>query len=430
MQFNRSGMIRLSALFWAGLLFANANFAEDASHVRLHGLEQLLEAAIGQSQSLEAIRGKSAVLRERSNHLSHWDDPEVRLGYGRDVNVGSDLKTSRYPRHEYDASLRIFPRNPWEVSARKGKIEAKQAEVQLRMEVQTKQLRREVEELYWDASYTQAEREAQAALVEIKQAQAKGVQTLLQNGQVTLDESLPIQMEQLESVLEMDALEQELHSLMGQLSRLTGVAAEQIHLVPAPAIPADAFDLPYDTWKQRAVKNRLELAIFNAKIDYSKAALKEAHASDIPWIKHIEGGYQVVNDYGDRDSYAVQIAISIPWFTDRDGGLASAQAELNSQHRQKMLSRKQIEAEVSRLVKRFRFEYTQWQRYQSEIRPMADILRETVRNLEAGQRSSSPSYWNTKSALLELEFKELRLSKRYLKLRLQAEAVLGGRLEV
>jgi outer membrane protein TolC len=430
MQFNRSGVISVSGLFLAGLLFVNASFAEAASHVRPHGLEQLVEAAIDESQLMEASRGRSAVLRERSEHLSHWDDPEMRLGYGRDVNVDSELKSSRYPRHEYDASLRVFPRNPWEVRARKGKIEAEQDEVQLRMQVQTQQLCREVEELYWDASYTKAEREVQAALVEIKQAQAKGVQTLLKNGQVTLDESLPIQMEQLDSAMERDALEQELQNLLGQLSRLTGVAAGQIRLDPTHAIPTNAFDLPYDAWKQRAVENRLELAIFNAKIDYSKAALKEVRASDIPWIKHIEGGYQVVNDYGDRDSYGVQIAFSIPWFTDRDGGLASVKAELNSQHRQRMLSRKQIEAEVNSLVERFRFQQAQWQRYQSEIRPMADVLRETVKNLEAGQRLSNPSYWNAKSALLELEFKELRLSKRYLKLLLQAEAVLGERVEV
>lgn len=430
MKSNRCYVTSIARFVCAGALSLGACIAEADTTEHRYGLEQLVEAAINESQFLEASRGESAALRKRSENLSHWEDPELRLGYGRDVNVDSALKSSRYPSHEYDASVRVFPRNPWEVKAREDMLEAELDEVSLRMQVQALQLRQNVENLYWDAVYVQAERAAQTALIEVKKEQAKGMDTLLSTGQATLDQSLPIQMDRLESAMELDALEQELQKLLGEMSRLSGVPAEQIQLASIREIPAGAFDFPYDSWKQLAVENRLELAIYNAEIDYTEATLKETRASDILWVKHIQGGYRIENDYGDSDSYGVQIAFSIPWFTDRDGELSSAQEELNSQHRQRALSRKQIEAEVSNLVESFQFQQAQWQRYQAEIGPMADALRSTVKNLESSQNHSSASYWNAKSALLELEFKELRLSKRYLKLLLQAEAVLGKRLEV
>jgi outer membrane protein TolC len=212
---------------------------------------------------------------------------------------------------------------------------------------------------------------------------------------------------------------------LGQLALLAGVPKETIQLQAPPAMTAEAFQLPFESWKQQAIENRLELDIHDTNIEYIRAEIQAIKATEIPWLKHIQANYRVLNDYGDRDGAGVEIAFSLPFFTGNDGKEKAAYATLNSQQKQRFHTIKMIEVETSNLVDEFKALEQQWNNHRDAIGPMADELRESVDRMAEQNRQSTNAYWDTRIALFELESKELQMMHLYQQLLLKSKATLG-----
>ena len=390
-----------------------------------HEIEQLIQGALLRSPALEMVEGEAKSVKAEESHLSHWEDPEMRLGYGRDTNVSSQLRSSRYPSHAYDASLRLFPKNPWEVRAVRKKLRAESRLVELSKQDVSAELSAEVRSLYWDFCYTRANATLLQQFVAIRKEQNEGMEILLNSGQVTLEQHLAAQMKQINTVMKLEALKQNEREMLGELSRLTGVEKAAIRVSEPSRISEDAFQFPFQQWKALALKNRLELNQYDAEIAHAKAEIEAIKAGDILWVKHIEGSYLVRNDYGDRDSYGVEVAFSIPLFSPRDGRKEMAAATLNSQERARFYGVKIIEVEVSNLIDDFIAMEAQWSAHTSGMAPMVDTLRSSVEAMEEQGNNHNRSYWDAKVGLLELEMNELQYAWQYQKLQLLAASVLG-----
>ncbi|MEM6884991.1 MAG: TolC family protein [Verrucomicrobiota bacterium] len=390
-----------------------------------YSVSDLVNLAQSHSPELSLLQGRLQAAQARHTNVSNWDSPELRMGYGREANTLNRFRNSEYPNHQYDASLRIFPRNPWAVGATKQRLASETEMIRLTQTEATHQLRLTVEALYWDLCYTYAEKQIKKQLVDIRKAQSKNTETLLESGQVSLEESLPAKLRLLDSIMELDTVHQREQELLAELGKLTGVSKDKI-LVEAPQPLSNAdFKLPFDTWTALALKNRMELDLYTSSVELAEAELKEVRIADYPWVKHIQAGYEVRNDVGDRDSAGVQVAISLPMFGGRDGDKEVATATLNSQYRQREQAIKMIESEIRHLIGQFQTLEQQWIIHHTEMAPMVNELRDSIATIKEQAGENSDSYWAARIAIAELEAKELHMLSTYQQLYLKTNAALG-----
>ncbi|HAV14451.1 MAG TPA: hypothetical protein DCX06_13320 [Opitutae bacterium] len=417
--------------FWASLVcLPSLSFAgeSDVAPTASHDLGQLIASAIQNYPDLEALRGRMQVGIAKEGDLSWWDSPEMRLGYGRDTNVDSKFESSEHPNHQYDASLRVFPRNPWERRATHQKFQSETHLNDLALQMGEQQLTAQVKDSYWELTYLSAEAAMHEEVLSIYKEQGEGMQTLLDNGQITVSQSLPSQMKQLDAVLEMDAYQRAISNKLNELALLSGVEKTLIRSSQPRQLTQGAFIFAYDSWEQRALDHRLELKNGKGALAYTEAELKVLRAKDLPWVKHLAAGYRARNDYGDRDSAAVEVAIDLPFFVSDNGAKAAAQSTLNSQRRQLAQNIAMIRAEVRSLADQFRSLKKEWSAMDSDIVPLMDALSESIKLMKQQQALSNRNYWDARIALLELSKKKLQMAHSYQKLLLKAERVLGQSL--
>jgi len=414
-------MFRLAATLAGAVLCLNQSPAWSAQY----SVSDLVNLAQTHSPELSLLEGRLLAAQARHANVSSWDTPELRMGYGRESNTSSRFRNSEYPNHQYDASLRIFPRNPWAVGATKERLASEKELLRLTQAEATQQLHLTVEALYWDLCYTYAEKQIQSRLVGIRREQSENSETLLASGQVSIEESLPAKLKLLDSIMELDAVHQREQELLTQLGKLTGASKDKI-LVEAPQqLTAADFKLPYQTWSALALSNRLELDLYTSGVELAEAELKEVQIADYPWLKHIQAGYEVRNDVGDRDSAGVEVAISLPVFGGRDGDKEVATATLNSQYRQREQATRMIESEIHHLIGQFKTLEQQWIIHHTEMAPMVNELRDSIATIREQAGKNSSSYWAARIAVAELEAKELQMMSTYQQLFLKTNAALG-----
>jgi outer membrane protein TolC len=407
------------------LLLANTASAAVPAIDAAYDLNQLIAAAKTHSPELESLRSQVEVGLVKEANIPWWDTPEVRLGYGRDSNVSSDLRSSEYPNHDYDAAVRVYPKSPWERKATLKKLQSESHLNSLMVQQSEQELTHAIKACYWNFSYLTAEAALHKQLLAIYEDQAQGMETLLKNGQITLSQNLPVKMKQLDANLRMDDYNNALSGLRHQLVQLTGVQLSFIRAANTRKLNAADFDLAYETWIQYALENRIELKQYDDGITHTQAELDELHAQNLPWIKHLQANYEVRNDYGDQDSAGIEIAITLPFLTSDGGAKRAALTTLSSQHRQRGYSAGRIRSEVRALVNQFHALKEDWISLQQNMAPLTVDLKESIKLMQQQHLQSTRNYWDAQIALLEISKKELEIAHSYQDLLLKAEQVLG-----
>lgn len=388
-------------------------------------LEYLIEAAIQQHPDLELSRGILKAGQINESNLPWWDSPELRVGYGRDTNVSGLSQSDTYPDHEYEAAFRVFPKNPWKRKAEGRKLRAENHLFELSYEERQRQISGKVQELYWEACYTSAELELKQQLLEIYQGQVGRLEALLEGGQMTLGQSLPVKMKRLDVEMEADLLKRAYDDLCAGLRAVCGVDLDLMGFARPTVLTSASFDLAYDTWRRLALDGRTDVKRYELLVENSKAELDTVKANQIPWIKHVQANYRVRNDYGDQDSAGLQIAINLPFLASDGGEKRMASSMLDAHRRQSFQARRMAEFEVEGLIAEFQALERQWKAQERQITAMQKELSNALDKMEAQGRQANQSYWDARVTLLELDLKELKLSRSFQQLLLKAKAVLG-----
>lgn len=408
--------------------------AEDVStHSAIVGgetLPRLIHAALAKSPELEALRGELEAVKAKQSDLSWWDVPEVRMGYGRDARVSSDFQSDQDPNHEYDAALRIFPRNPWERKAAGLKLQSEYGLGQKSLGLNEQLIVLNVKDLYSDYNYHVAELAVQKQVAAIYESQSKAMEALLESGQASISQSLPVQMKVLDATFDLNDSERSVAMALNELVRMTGLDKRFIRANTLKPLDESAFNFPYSEWESIALNARIELAEIDHAMDYTQAELKHLRAENMPWIKHLQANYEVRNDYGDRDSAGVQIAISLPFFASDNGAKQAAMLTLKSQQQQRTQKTNIVRAEVRALIDQFESLKAEWSQLNTTVLPLMKSLGESIKAMEAQNAQSNRNYWDAQIAMLELSKKTLKLLHEYQKLLNQAERVLGRDLSV
>lgn len=391
-------------------------------------LDELVEAALQQHPDLETQRGNLEAGYILESNLPWWDAPEIRLGYGRDSKVSEVFRSDSYPQHEYEAALRVFPRNPWERHAERRRLQSENDILELSLNEQEGLVASQVKELYWSLVYLDSElsikRQLLDVLVEQEQRQAK----LLESGQITVAQSLSSKMNRLELAMELDSNERSAAELAANLGVLCAIEAGQIEFAEPLALTEASFDLPYASWQSIALNQSANVRIPHSQAELANAEMKLLKAREIPWVKHIQANYNVQNDFGDEDSASVQIAINLPFFGNDGGEKRVASNRIDTYSRQASQARKMTEMEVQALVQEFQNFEQSWHSHGKQLSQMQRELSDAIEKMDSGGSHANESFWDSKVSLLQLQLKELQLSKSYLNLLMKAETVVGLKL--
>lgn len=389
------------------------------------GLDELIESAMQQSATLEFAQSALDASRISEKSLPWWDAPEIRLGYGRDAAVSDRFKSATHPSHEYDTSLRVFPKNPWEHKAQRRQLRADSRLQEIYSKEIELEITRGITELYWEAGYTQAELALLNQLEGIYQEQVDGMEKLLEVSQITLGGSLAAKMKLLNLRVESETLQRNHNDLIGQLGMLCNVDPSKIKLSEILQLSDSSFDLPYTTWQRNALTARPDAERYKALVEKAQADLSVIKANQKPWIKFVQFSYSAENDYGEQDSANVEIAFDLP-FLASDGGQKQIASTLERSHRkQEVFGRQMIELEVRSLIDEFKALQRQWQTQGKLIDSMQAELSSAIDKMKTQGNHASRDYWDARTTLLELELKQLELRKSFQDLQIKRMQILG-----
>ncbi len=388
-------------------------------------LDDLITAAIESNPSIELGQTllESGQISERS--LSWWNAPEVRLGYGRDVSVFDRNRSTSYPNHDYDTSLRIFPKSPWEHEAQRLKLGASNRLQELSNKETKLGIAQGITELYWETCYVHAEYQLRSELYGIYQKQVAAMDQLLQGRHITVGESLPAKMKLLDTGIEVEAQKREFKDLLSKLATFCNLDMNAIEMQQIPVIDDRSFDLPYSSWLSSAISLRTDITRNELLIEDAQADLAKIKASRKLWIKHIEAGYGAENNFGTQDSASIEVAFELPFLVSDGGQKQIATNMVQTYRRQEEFSRKIIEQEVSALISEFKSLEQQWQMQGVQVRSMQTELTQAINKMKTQGNQANRNYWDALTTLIELQLKELELNYNYKLIRVKASRILG-----
>lgn len=389
-------------------------------------LDQLVDSALEEHPDLELSRGSLEAGRIQESSLPWWDAPELRVGYGRDSSVSRDFRSETYPDHDYEAAIRVFPKNPWERKAEKRRLQSENGLLELSLSEGEQVIATRVKALYWECAYLRAELALRKQLLDVLKEQEARQQALLESGQITVGQSLPSRMNRLELDMEVESLERAIKGATAELAATCAVDSSEIDLVTPQPLTAADFSMPYDTWKLKALGQRADVQRYGMQIEGAQAELQTIKARDIPWIKHVQANYSVRNDFGDEDSASIGIAIDLPFFASDGGEKRIAKSMLETHHRQASQVRKIAEHEVKALIAEFKASERQWQIQGEQLQTMQQELSTAIDTMESQGNHANESYWDARVSQLKLQMKQLELSQGFQDLLLKAESVLGA----
>ncbi|MDP4610592.1 MAG: TolC family protein [Opitutales bacterium] len=388
-------------------------------------LDGLIESAMQQSATLEFAQSALDASRISEKSLPWWDAPEIRLGYGRDAAVSDRFKSANYPNHDYDTSLRFFPKNPWEHKAQRRQLQADSRLQELYSKEVELEITRGITELYWEAGYTHSELKLRNQLKSIYQEQVDGMEKLLEVSQITLAGSLAAKMKLLNLRVESETLQRNYNNLIGQLGMLCNLDPSTIKLSEILQLSDSSFDLPYTTWKNNALSARPDAERYSVLVEKAQADLSVIKASQQPWIKFVQFSYSAENDYGEQDTAGIEIAFDLPFFAS-DGGQKEIASNMERSHRkQEVFGRQMIELEVRSLIEEFKALQRQWQTQGKLIDSMQTELSSAIDKMKTQGNHANRDYLDARITLLELELKQLELCKSFQDLQIKRMQILG-----
>ncbi|MGJ8640863.1 MAG: TolC family protein [Opitutaceae bacterium] len=406
----------------AASLVPNVTLAQSSDKV---SLEQLIESAIAVDPILSLERSALEEAKITASNLPWWGTPEMRLGYGRDAKVSDLNRSSTYPDQDYEVSLRVFPKSPWQRRAQIKKLQASGQLQEQSVKVAESAISHAVATRYWDACQNATRLKLSSQLEAIYSQQLDGMQALLESGQTTLGQSLSIKMKLLDLQLKNQSLQQTQTEHLSYLGALSNADAATIQLTELDHLQAGAFNFEYSSWLDTAVAGRTEIAQSKLLTESAKADLEAVKLQRVPWIKHIQADYQIENQYGDQDSMGVQIAFDLPFFSSDGGEKLIATNKVKAYRQNEQLERQILSQEVKALIDQFKALQGQWQQQGRQIESMRSELADAISRMESQGNQGNRNYWDARIANLELSLRQLDLDYTYKKLWLHATKVLG-----
>lgn len=350
----------------------------------------LFAATYTQSEFFDLLLDRDGVLTELQDHLSNGTlekgrlhtvrNPEIRYSYGEgsDDILEEGVRLNR-DRDAWEADIRVFIPNPYEISAFQAEAEAHRFGIQAAAQRYLSRKLVRVRELWAELRYTSSMKQVLSELAEFWESAGRSLELAAVDNLSLGPDLLSWQMDRFEFIALKQDIESRFRNAQHRLASLAGIHSDDLEPLFQPL--AEAF-----TSKRTARVESAALLDQKSRVARERAAWAELRGSTIPWLEHVQGSYGELTSDFDRESWSVQVAVSLPVFSI----LSSEASEQHARVIAEEASLKLIQQEEQDAM------FAAWERmgrkarilelYDAEILPLIDVMKDHIRNrdVEAG----------------------------------------------
>jgi len=295
----------------------------------------LWAGAYTQSQLFDQLLTEDDVLSELADHIESYDpgsgflrslrNPQVRASYGEDTDeqLGGGVRLDE-DRDSWEVDLRLFPPNPYAVSAAKAEAKAGHLGVMATAQQYVSMKINRARNLWAELRYATGMQEDLASVSAFWDS-AGDVLSEAAGEDLNLGPDLiRWQMKRLqfmETKLDVDSRRR---NALRELAALAGLKQASFrpsfHPLTKNRVPDEGrgFEPP-------------EVLEQKMRVAREQARVADARADSVPWLDHVQGSYGERSSDVERESWSVQVAVSLPVFSVFSGEGAQRRTVLKAE---------------------------------------------------------------------------------------------------
>jgi outer membrane protein TolC len=303
------------------LLVSSVGIAAAGDGTKLLTLDVAMELALKNSPRLKALHAAIDAAETLPRAARYPRNPELRLsGESSDRNQEGISRS----RTDYSASVRVFPRSPWEkrIAAKLLENEVRVAEAELwtaRHEIRVR-----IMELFSALGFLRKDIELLDQLVEIRADRIAVLERLLESSETTASDLLAAKFEHSEALRLKSEAVRESKAARREIAWLVGADFDEVNTSPLTMPELEEAHLEH--LLKLAVDTRPEVGF--AFYQYREAGLDLdlARTSRRPWLSFVEGGYTQESGWRSGDAWEIRVGMDIPIFPDSDNHVGARKA--------------------------------------------------------------------------------------------------------
>jgi outer membrane protein TolC len=254
-------------------------------------------------------------------------DPELRLSYGEGEGdatrnrVTSETRIYSVPapltvpgssgsthsfeeddRDGYEVALRVFPRNPWEQSARVSRAEAEFHAAEAALSAAKNLVMVEVSRAFATLQFAEQDVMLAEAMVDTRRISAEYARELEAQGQITLLDKASALSRYLRALSDLSRSEEERDEASAVLAGRLHTTTDDIQVAwdGLPLAHESLENFSNEKLEEIGLAARADLAEIGWKRVAVQASIKELKAAYIPWVDHVQASYGERSSSGRR----------------------------------------------------------------------------------------------------------------------------------
>ena len=394
-----SNCLKLTGLFLlAGLFGVSNSLAGTVLSSFCPEEDRLVRLALERDPALAAARSELDAARARRRAALSPDDPELRVGLGRNHRGRAGGATETY--EDYEIGLRFFPPNLWQRSALRDRADAELEIARARLALLEHRAAREVRADYFRLRELKSDLEFTARQEEIRAERQSIVRELAEAGRATSPEVARAASRWLEARQAGEEIRRETGRLRRRLEARTGL--DDLGAVsPRPRPEIDRSE----EWRltEMPEPDHPEVEVRRWRLRAADAEHRLARGESAPWLNHLQVAYGDDDRPGRNDAWSAQAAVSVPLFSllyrpqrEEAAGKLAARARL----REINLT---LETEAAQARADWLAALDSHRETAEVCRPLAREIRENLELLEADPEIERLAVLNLEDSLLETE---------------------------
>ena len=413
--------------------------------------------AIAHSDRIALLRAAVDIAAQQKFVARDLRDPELRLSHETGLSSGTRayLSTNLTPRSSSanavgnNLALRLFPPNPWALSARVSGATANYYADLAYLRHEEWLITIEICRLFAEIQYLENDVQLIDQLTGVYKDTQDILEESMRQGQSTLQDLMTASRRYLRALSERNNVIHLYEEAHRQLAELTAIPADQIKLVFDENMPKpiDSVLMDMNFLENEAIQNRPDLTALFWRTEASKAKYKEACAERKPWLEFIQFSYATgsqsedtdefdiftgstatTRDDVDDDEWRVDIAISVPIISWLNHSTTASLSEHELAKMEESALLKRIHRKISSALSTMKSIEESQKQYETESTPIIQQMQNVLTSLEDENVLSPDQIARIKEEILETQRLKLKAEYDHLSAFLTLEEALGKQI--
>lgn len=287
--------------------------------------------ALDVSLEIAELEAAVRIAEHETGGLGNIRDPELRAGLADGDTDGSsssmggrrlagavpgdqptpesqqfaNSSSTRGTRNAWQVGLRVFPPNPWAMSAGVSRARASLYAAEAALSAASVQLAQDVRQAFAELQYADRDIRLLSGLMDVRRDLVRDMKALVKQGQGTVLESSRASYRYLQSVSDHQKRLRDRDALRSQLAKMLAVSPAVLAILSDEPLPvvANADGADVDALIEEAMASRADLIELAWKARTAREAYREERAQRIPWFSHLQASYTHRENDATSESY-------------------------------------------------------------------------------------------------------------------------------